>query len=113
MAEGAGLALARMRYERVQPSGKLIDEVSKRANQHWNIIDESNVIIARAEIFEGSEQWGVRFFDRAPALDDSDLLRVVAHLLVWHAQCATETVDVVLGRTHEHHTLVRVSGDYV
>ena len=65
------------------------------------------------EIFEGREQWGVRLFDRAPQMHESDLIRVVAHLLVWHAQCRTETVDVVLARTHDHHTLVRVSGDYV
>lgn len=113
MSEGAGLALNQMRYERAAAGRSRIDEVSARANQHWDVFDEAGVAVARAEIFEGSEQWGVRFFDRAPRLDDSDLLRVVAHLLVWHAQCRTETVDVVLGRTHEHHTLVRVSGDYV
>ena len=63
--------------------------------------------------------FGINFFlvvepgvlDRAPQMHDSDLIRIVAHLLVWHAHCRTETVDVVLARTHDHHTLVRVSGD--
>lgn len=113
MGDGAGLALNRMRYARAAPERSRVDAVSAKAQQHWDVIDEAGTAIARAEIFEGTEQWGVRLFDRAPQLDDSDLLRVAAHLLVWHAQCRTETVDVVLGRTHEHHTLVRVSGDYV
>lgn len=113
MGEGSGLTLDRMRYQRVPPERARIDDVSSRAQQHWDVIDESGATIARAEVFEGREQWGVRLFDRAPHLHDSDLVRVVAHLLVWHAQCRTETVDVVLARSHEHHTLVRVSGDYV
>src|SRR5688500_9540282 len=112
MGEGTALALDRMRYERVASGSGRIDEVSGKANQHWDVFDETGKSIARAEIFEGSEQWGVRLFDRAPLLDISDLLRMVAHLLVWHARCPTETVDVVLGRTHDHHTLVRVTGDY-
>ena len=87
--------------------------VAAKAQQHWDFKDEAGRVFARAEIFEGREQWGVRLLDRAPHLHDSDLIRIVAHLLVWHAQCRTETVDVVLARTHEHHTLVRVSGDYV
>ena len=113
MREGTGLALDRMRYQRVAPERARVDEVSARAQQHWDVIDEAGATIARAEVFEGREQWGVRLLDRAPHMHDSDLIRVVAHLLVWHAQCRTETVDVVLARSHEHHTLVRVSGDYV
>lgn len=113
MSVGAGLAVHRMRYVRVAPHVARIDEVSARAQQHWDIVDESGKTIGRAEVFEGKEQWGVRLFDKAPHLHDSDLMRVVAHLLVWHANCRTETVDVVLARTHEHHTLVRVGGDYV
>lgn len=113
MGQGVGLALDRMRYERVPPERARIDEVSARAQQHWDVSDEAGRTIARAEVFEGSEQWGVRLFDRAPEMHDSDLVRIVAHLLVWYAQCRTETVDVVLARTHEHQTLVRVSGDYV
>ncbi|UJR80774.1 hypothetical protein [Sandaracinus amylolyticus] len=111
--DGTGLALDRMRYQRVPPQRARVDDVSTRAQQHWDVIDEAGTTIARAEVFEGREQWGVRLLDRAPNLHDSDLIRLVAHLLVWHAQCRTETVDVVLARTHEHHTLVRVSGDYV
>lgn len=107
------LSLDRMRYVRVPAEKARVDATSAKAQQHWDVIDEAGVAIARAEIFEGNEQWGVRLFDRAPRLHDSDLIRIVAHLLVWHAQCRTETVDVVLARSHEHHTLVRVSGDYV
>lgn len=90
-----------------------VDPVAARAQQHWDFRDENGFVFARAEVFEGREQWGVRLHDRAPHLDDADLLRLVAKLLVWHAGCPTETVDVVLGRTHEHHTLVRVGGDYI
>ena len=64
-------------------------------------------------MFEGPEQWGVRVHDRAPQLEDSEILRLVARLIVWHAKCPTDTVDVVLGRTHEHHTLVKVGADFV
>ncbi|MCZ7678913.1 MAG: hypothetical protein M5U28_09215 [Sandaracinaceae bacterium] len=90
-----------------------VDAVAARANQHWDFKDEHGTVFARAEIYEGQEQWGVRVHDRAPSLGDDELLRLIAKLLVWHARCPTETVDVVLGRTHEHHTLVRVGGDYV
>jgi hypothetical protein len=107
------LSLDRMKYVRVPPGAARVDATSAKAQQHWDVIDEQGKSIARAEVFEGQEQWGVRLFDRAPQMHDSDLIRIVAHLLVWHAQCRTETVDVVLARTHEHHTLVRVSGDYV
>lgn len=112
MAE-VGLGLDRMKYVRVPAERARVDATSPKAHQHWDVIDEHGKAIARAEVFEGNEQWGVRLFDRAPHMHDSDLIRVVAHLLVWHASCRTETVDVVLARTHDHHTLVRVSGDYV
>jgi hypothetical protein len=85
-------------------------EVSKGV---WDVSAPGRGVFARAEIFAGQEQWGVRIQDRAPELDVRDLLRVVARLLVWHVSCSAETVDVVLGRTHDHHTLVRVQGDYV
>jgi hypothetical protein len=107
------LAVDRMKFVRVAPHVAKVDAISAKAQQYWDVVDETGKPIARAEIFEGPEQWGVRLFDRAPQFHDSDLIRIVAHLLVWHAQCRTETVDVVLGRSHEHHTLVRVSGDYV
>jgi hypothetical protein len=90
-----------------------VDAVSARAHQHWDLRDDRGEVFARVEVFEGAEQWGVRVHDRAPALADADLLRYVATLLVWHARCPTDTVDVVLGRTHEHHVLVRVGGDFV
>lgn len=70
-------------------------------------------VFARAEVFPGEVQWGVRLHDRAPELEDSDLLRLVARLLVWQVGCRADTIDVVLGRTHEHHALVRVGADYV
>ena len=96
---------------RVQPPR--VDAVASRANQHWDFRDQDGRVFARAEIYEGGEQWGVRVHDRAPDVEDTDLLRMVARLLVWHARCTTDTVDVVLGRTHDHHTLVKVGGDYV
>lgn len=90
-----------------------VDAVAQRAQQHWDFKDPSGFVFARAEIFEGAEQWGVRVHDRAPQVEDQELLRLVARLLVWHARCPTDTVDVVLGRTHEHHTLVKVGPDFV
>lgn len=90
-----------------------VDAVAARAQQHWDFKDPTGHVFARAEIFEGAEQWGVRVHDRAPTVPDEDLLRLVARLLVWHAHCPTDTVDVVLGRTHEHHTLVKVGADFV
>jgi hypothetical protein len=79
----------------------------------WDIGMKGDPPFARAEVFPGEVQWGVRLQDRAPDLDERDLLRLVAKLLVWHVQCRAETIDVVLGRSHDHHTLVRVGGDYV
>ncbi len=90
-----------------------VDQVAAMAQQHWDLRDERGQVFARAEIFEGHEQWGVRVHDRAPEIGDYDLVRLIARLLVWHAPCPTDTVDVVLGRTHEHHTLVKVGADFV
>ena len=90
-----------------------VDRVARQAQQHWDFKDKRGEVFMRAEIYEGEEQWGVRVHDRAPALEESDLLRLVARLLVWHAHCPTDTVDVVLGRTHAHHTLVKVGADFV
>lgn len=90
-----------------------VDDVAARANQHWDFKGPAGAVFMRAEVYEGVEQWGVRVHDRAPQLEDDELLRLVARLLVWHAKCPTDTVDVVLGRTHEHHTLVKVGADFV
>lgn len=105
------MEMADVKIYRVSPPR--VDRIAAQAQQHWDFKDESGWVFARAEIFEGAEQWGVRVHDRAPAMEDADLLRLVAKLLVWHARCPTDTVDVVLGRTHEHHTLVKVGADYV
>lgn len=85
---------------------------TKKPQQAWDISTQAGVV-AHAEVFEGADQWGVRLFDKAPHLDDSDLIRVVAHLLVWHAGCRAETVDVILVRNKSNHVLVRVGGEYV
>lgn len=81
--------------------------------QVWDMVGPEGTVFARAEVFPGQEQWGVRLQDRAPALEDADLVRLVARLLVWEVRCPADTVDLVLGRTHEHHTLVKVGADYV
>ena len=90
-----------------------VDSVAREANQHWDFKNPGGQVFMRAEIYEGAEQWGVRVHDRAPDVEDSDLVRLVAKLLIWHAHCPTDTVDVVLGRTHEHHTLVKVGAEFV
>ncbi len=90
------------------------DAVSAKAKQFWDVIDPiSKQVVAHAEIFEKTDQWGVRLFDRAPSLDETDLTRVVAKLLVWHAHCHAETVELWLARTNTRSVMVRVSGDYV
>ena len=81
--------------------------------QLWHIIAVTGEVLAQAEVFPGETQWGIRVQDRIPTVPDADLLRLIAKLLVWHVNCSSDTVDVVLGRTHEHHTLVRVGADYV
>ncbi|MGF1468248.1 MAG: hypothetical protein ACFCGT_19170 [Sandaracinaceae bacterium] len=103
--------VSRVTMDRVVPPA--VDAVAQKAQQHWDLKDADGVVFARVEVYEGAEQWGVRVHDRAPSLPDDELLRLIARLLIWHAECRTETVDVVLGRSHEHHTLVRVGSDYV
>jgi hypothetical protein len=90
------------------------DAQSAKAPQLWDVVDPSSgTSIAHAEIYVRPDQWGVRLFDRAPSLDEADLTRIVAKLLVWHAACAVETVDLWLMRNGNKSTMVRVSGDYV
>lgn len=103
--------LGAVTMERAAP-GKA-DAVGQRAQQHWAFKDARGVLFAHAEVFEAPEQWGVRVHDRAAQLSDAELLKMVGQMLVWHAGCRSDTVDVVLGRSHEHHTLVRVGGEYV
>lgn len=81
--------------------------------QIWDFVAGDGTVFARAEVFSGNEQWGVRLQDRAPDLETRELVSLVGRLLVWEIGCKAETVDVVLGRTHEHQTLVRVAGEYV
>ncbi len=75
---------------------------TKKPDQAWDIEGEQAGVIAHAEIF-----------DKAPNLDESDLLKLVGHLLVWHAGARVETIEVVLVRSKSTHVLVRVGGDYV
>ena len=86
---------------------------SRVAETFWDFVAPDGAVFARAELFTGEEQWGVRLADRAPGLADADLLRLVARLLVWSVNCPTDTVEVVLSRTHDRHVLVKVAGDYV
>lgn len=103
----------RLEYHRVAaPIAK--DAISLKAKQFWDIVDPATkTVIAHAEVFVKPDQWGVRLFDRAPSLDELDLTRVVAKLLVWHAACPAETVELWLARTKTRSVMVRVSGDYV
>jgi hypothetical protein len=82
--------------------------------QLWDFVAPTgDWVFARAEVFPGPTQWGVRVQDRAPKLSDSDLVHCVRRLLVWHVQCPADTVELVLGRSHDRIALVRVGGDYV
>jgi hypothetical protein len=81
--------------------------------QLWELVAPTGEVFAWAEVFEAPEQWGVRLRDRAPSIVDHDLVRLVGKLLTWEVHCPADTVDVVLGRSHDHHTLVRVGGEYV
>lgn len=83
------------------------------AQRFWDFVAPDGAVFARAEVFVGDEQWGVRLADRAPGIADADLLRLVARLLVWSLHCPADTVEVVLSRTHDRHVLVKVAGDYV
>ena len=79
-----------------------------------SLVDRGGHAVAQAEVFTSPDQWGVRLFDRIPQVEASDLVRLVARLLVWHAQCPTETVElVIMRRGVEKQTMVRVAGDYV
>ena len=90
------------------------DATSAKAKQFWDVVDPTTQkAIAHAEVFEKPDVWGVRLFDRAPQLDETDLTRIVARLLVWHAGCTTETVELWLARNGARSVMVRVSGDYV
>ncbi|MCC7535574.1 MAG: hypothetical protein IT379_05150 [Deltaproteobacteria bacterium] len=68
---------------------------------------------AMVEVFRADTQWGIRVQDTRPDLGDHDLLACVRYFLTWTVSCPVETVDVVLGRTHEHVMLLRVGGEYV
>lgn len=82
------------------------------ANQCWEVrLGER--LVARAEVYFGESQWGVRLFDQLPERDEADLLRLVAHLLVWECGCRSDTVDVVLARNGNHYPLIRTGPDYV
>lgn len=108
----SSVELDRLEFRRVAPLHR--DGVSARAAQWWDIVTPEGMAVAQAEVFTHAERWGVRLFDRLPQADTSDLVRVVARLLVWHAQCPTETVElVVMRRGVEPQTMVRVAGDYV
>jgi hypothetical protein len=82
------------------------------ANQAWDV-QAGGRTVARADVYFGESQWGVRLVDQLPALDASELLRIVAHLLVWECGCRADTVDVVLARSGDHYPLIRTGPDYV
>ncbi len=82
------------------------------ANQTWDVLADTTVV-ARADIYFGESQWGVRLMDKLPQHDASDLLRLVARLLVWECGCRADTIDVVLARTGEHYPLIRAGADYI
>jgi hypothetical protein len=105
------LEIERMQFRRVSSSSR--DAISKRAAQFWDILTEEGAAIGHAEVFEKPDQWGVRLFDRAPQIDESDLVRIIARLLVWHAGCTVETVELWFARNGTSQVMVRVTGDYV
>ena len=82
------------------------------ANQSWDIL-HSGQLVARADVYCGESQWGVSLLDKLPALDVSELLQLVAHLLLWESGCRADTVDVVLARTGQHYPLIRAGSEYV
>jgi len=106
------LELDRLTFRQVAPLRR--DGISAKAAQFWDVVTPEGLAVAQAEVFPGPDQWGIRLFDRMPDVDVSDLVRVVARLLVWHAHCPTETVELVVMRPGvEKQTMVRVAGDYV
>lgn len=111
------ITLDQLRFTRVQarpPGFFAIFEAgsSPKPSQAWDIA-HGGTVIAHVELFEGHDQWGAKVFDKVPDVEEADLLKVTSHLLVWHAGCRADTVDVVLARTRQSHVLVRVGGDYV
>ena len=87
--------------------------VPRGPSQVWDMVTPEGRAFARAEVFEGPNQWGVRLFDQAAELEDTDLVDLCKRLLVWEAGCRTDTVEVVLVRNAQRHMLVKVGGDYV
>lgn len=91
---------------------ELPPSVDAGANQTWDVLD-GRTVVARADVYFGETQWGVRLVDKLPHVDPSDLLRLVARLLVWECGCRADTVDVVLARTGDHYPLIRTGADYI
>lgn len=90
------------------------DRDASRSGEVWLLTapGESRAF-AMAEVFRAQTQWGIRIQDSRRDLSDYDLLACVRHLLTWVVGCDVDTIDVVLGRTHEHVMLLRVGGEYV
>ncbi len=108
----SAVELDRLSFRAVKP--RAYDGVSRQAAQFWDVVTHDGAAVAHAEIFVHPERWGVRLFDQLPTADASDLVRIVARLLVWHASCPTETVELRIMRPGvPSQELVRVSGDYV
>ncbi|MFO0681712.1 MAG: hypothetical protein U0234_06665 [Sandaracinus sp.] len=108
------IEIDRLTYRRVAPPARPRDATSAKAKQFWDIVEpDGGAVVAHAEVFEKPDQWGVRLFDRAPQLDEIELTRIVANLLVWHAGAQVETVELWLARNGARSVLVRVRGDYV
>jgi hypothetical protein len=80
----------------------------------WEMVTpDGSFAFAQAEVYPAEMQWGVRIRDRAPDIEDLDLVKLTAKLLVWHVSCKADTVEVWLARNNTRHHLVRVGGDYV
>ena len=86
---------------------------SRSGEVYLFIADGETRPFAMAEVFRAETQWGVRLQDSRRDLSDHDLIACVRTLLTWNLGCTVETVDLVLGRTHEHVMLLRVGGEYV
>lgn len=106
---GMEAAIERVAFRRV-------GQQEKAPQQVWDLVappDHGGHAFARAEIWEGESQWGVRLHDRAPEMSAAQLLRVASRLLVWGIGCPADTVEVVLARDHSRHLLIRTGADYV
>jgi hypothetical protein len=79
----------------------------------WELVATSGEVIAWAEVFAAPTQWGVRVRDRVPTVADTDHVRLVGNMQIRALHCPADTVDVRQGRSHEHHALVKVGGEYV